>query len=84
MLDDKTVLRLSLDAKAAVLLGLFSRGGQSRVTVKAWDHDFDRPDKVIPFGIFLILMDSGVTGDSLPSKQKSGDCATSYRDRRIH
>jgi hypothetical protein len=50
---DKTVLRLSLDAKATVLLGLFSRRGQTRVTVKAWDHDFDPQDKVIPFGIFL-------------------------------
>jgi len=50
---DETVLRLSLDAKAAVLLGLFSRRGQTRVTVKAWDHDFDPKYKVIPFGIFL-------------------------------
>lgn len=51
--EDETVLRLSLDAKAAVLLGLFSRGGQTRVTVKALDHDFDPKHKVIPFGIFL-------------------------------
>ena len=50
---DETVRRLSLDAKAAVLLGLFSRRGQTRVTVKAWDHDFDPKHKVIPFGIFL-------------------------------
>ena len=47
------VLRRSLDAKAAVKIGLFSRGGKSRVRVEAADHDF-RPDAVlIPFGILL-------------------------------
>jgi hypothetical protein len=47
------VLRLSMDAKAAVKIGLFSRGGKSRVRVEAADHDF-RPDAVlIPFGILL-------------------------------
>src|SRR5262249_58338324 len=47
------VLRLSLDAKAAVKSGLFSRGGKSRVRVEAADHDF-RPDAVlVPFGILL-------------------------------
>jgi hypothetical protein len=50
---DETVLRLSLDAKAAVLIGLFSRNGRTRVTVKGLDHDFDPKHKVIPFGIFL-------------------------------
>lgn len=51
--ENETVLRLSLDAKAAVLLGLFSRNGRTRVIVKALDHDFDPQHKVIPFGIFL-------------------------------
>ena len=37
---DETGLRLSLDAKATVWVGDYSRGGQSRVTVKAADHDF--------------------------------------------
>jgi Rhodopirellula transposase DDE domain len=47
------VLRLSLDAKAAVNIGLFSRGGKSRVQVEAADHDF-RPDATLtPFGILL-------------------------------
>jgi transposase len=47
------VLRLSLDAKAAVKIGLFSRGGKSRVRVEAADHDF-RPDATLtPFGILL-------------------------------
>lgn len=34
------VLRLSLDAKATVKIGCFSRGGKSRVGRKAADHDF--------------------------------------------
>jgi transposase len=47
------VLRLSMDAKATVKIGLFSRGGKSRVQVKAADHDF-RPDAVLtPLGILL-------------------------------
>jgi hypothetical protein len=50
---DDTVLRLSLDAKATVLVGQFSRGGYSRVVVQAWDHDFRPQETVTPFGIFL-------------------------------
>lgn len=70
---DPTVLRLSLDAKATVLLERFSRGGLSRVTVKALDHDFQdkQTQKVTPFGIylpetdelFLYLAQSKVTSD---------------------
>jgi hypothetical protein len=48
-----TTLRLSMDAKATVLLGLFSRGGKTRVVVKALDHDFAPDEKVTPFGIYL-------------------------------
>ena len=33
---------------------------------------------------FLVLTDSGVTGDSLPSKQRLRDYAASCRDRRTH
>lgn len=50
---DETVLRLSLDAKASVGVGDYSRGGQARVMVKAADHDFQPTAKLIPFGIFL-------------------------------
>jgi transposase len=50
---DETVLRMSLDAKAAVWVGDYSRGGRSRVTVKAADHDFQPEAKLTPFGIFL-------------------------------
>jgi len=47
------VLRLSLDAKASVYVGDYSRGGRSRVHVQALDHDFQPDAKLTPFGIFL-------------------------------
>lgn len=50
---DDSVLRLSLDAKAKVLIGNYSRGGQSRLNVKAADHDFRPDEKLTPFGIYL-------------------------------
>jgi hypothetical protein len=47
------MLRLSLDSKAAVRIGDYSRGGQSRIMIRAADHDF-RPDaKLTPLGILL-------------------------------
>lgn len=50
---DPTILRLSVDAKAPVLLGCFSRGGRSRVPVDALDHDFRTVPTVTPLGVFL-------------------------------
>jgi len=49
----ETMLRLSVDAKATVLLGLLSRGGYSRVEVKALDHDYRPEEKTTPVGIIL-------------------------------
>jgi transposase len=46
-------LRLSLDAKAPVLIGPFSRGGRSRRGTRAADHDFQPWGRLTPFGIFL-------------------------------
>jgi len=37
---EPTTLRISIDAKATVNLGSFSRGGYSRVPTQALDHDF--------------------------------------------
>lgn len=53
MKADPQVLRLSLDAKATVLLGEYSRGGKNRIQIKALDHDFQPGDQVTPYGIFL-------------------------------
>lgn len=51
--EDNSVLRLSIDAKASVKVGPFSRHGQSRVVVNAVDHDFKAQESLTPFGIFL-------------------------------
>jgi Rhodopirellula transposase DDE domain len=49
----RDTLRLSLDAKATVTLGPFSRGGKSRTGRQAADHDFEPLGRLTPFGIFL-------------------------------
>jgi Rhodopirellula transposase DDE domain len=46
-------LRLSLDAKAPVLIGPLARGGRSRRGTRGADHDFQPWGKLTPFGIFL-------------------------------
>ena len=47
------VLRVSVDTKATVKVGPFSRGGTSRVAVQAADHDFQPEATVTPVGLFL-------------------------------
>ena len=49
---DAAVLRLSLDSKAAVVIGPFARGGRSRTGARAVDHDFKPRGRLTPFGIF--------------------------------
>jgi hypothetical protein len=51
--DDETILRISMDAKATVKIGPFSRNGKSRTPVKAADHDFKAEATITPFGIYL-------------------------------
>ena len=46
-------LRISIDAKATVNVGPFSRRGKSRTGTKAADHDFQPKATITPFGIFL-------------------------------
>ena len=46
-------LRLSLDSKAPVLIGPFSRGGKSRLGTAGADHDFKPWGRLTPFGLFL-------------------------------
>lgn len=50
------VLRLSLDAKNKVKIGLFSRGGKSYAKVKALDHDFGN-EFITPQGLFIPKLD---------------------------
>lgn len=66
-------LRVSLDAKATVKVGPFSRRGQRRVPVAAADHDFQPVGTVTPVGlllpdldeVFLYAVTSRVTSDCL-------------------
>jgi len=51
--EDPKKLRISLDTKAVVKVGEFARGGRSRQSQEANDHDFNPVEKVTPFGIFL-------------------------------
>ena len=46
-------LRISIDAKATVNIGPFSRRGRSRTKTRAADHDFKPEATLTPFGIFL-------------------------------
>jgi hypothetical protein len=77
---DPAVLRVSLDAKATVKVGPFSRRGTSRVLVQAADHDFQPEATVTPVGLFLPEWDelylyqvtSKVTSDCLV------DCLTRW------
>ena len=50
---DPNTLRISIDAKAAVKVGEFDRGGKTRMPTIALDHDFATESTVIPYGIFL-------------------------------
>lgn len=54
--DQNNVVRLSFDTKDRVKIGEFSRGGASRLLVKAADHDFSKRF-VTPFGILDVKAD---------------------------
>jgi hypothetical protein len=51
--DDPDVIRISMDAKAKVAVGDYSRDGESRgaETTKALDHDPEPEQKLVPQGI---------------------------------
>jgi len=50
-------LRISIDAKAKLNIGNFSRGGKSRdkEVKKAEDHDMNPKAKLVPYGILNVL-----------------------------
>lgn len=70
---DQQTLRISMDTKATVNIGEYSRYGRSRglEPVKAWDHDMRSKEKLIPGGVlepvsgraFLFFTDSYKTSD---------------------
>lgn len=70
---DPATLRISMDTKATVHVGEYSRGGQSRgqTAVEALDHDMCPKEKLVPGGIlepvsgksFLFFGNSNKTSD---------------------
>lgn len=65
------VKRLSLDCKATVIIGEYSRGGKTRGNNQALDHDIGSKEKYIPFGI--VDEDSGQLYLSFGSSYKTSD-----------
>lgn len=51
--NDPHTLRISIDAKVAVKVGEFDRGGTTRMPTVSLDHDFPPETTLIPYGIFL-------------------------------
>lgn len=49
----RDTLRVSLDTKATVKIGPFSRGGYSRTGNRGADHDFKADGQLTPFGLFV-------------------------------
>ena len=63
--------RLSMDCKATVNIGDYSRGGKTRGDNKAADHDMGCREKYIPFG--LVDEDSGQLHIAFGSSAKTSD-----------
>jgi len=49
----RDTVRISMDTKATVKIGPFSRGGESRTGNQGSDHDFQSEGHLTPFGIFM-------------------------------
>jgi hypothetical protein len=65
-----TILRISMDTKAAVKVGPLARGGKSRGPTVAADHAFHLDAMVTPVGISLpALAALFLYGDHLQSNQ---------------
>jgi len=56
--EDPETLRISIDSKAKVAVGEFSRGGKSRgkEATKAADHDMNPECKLVTFGILEVML----------------------------
>lgn len=63
--------RLSMDCKATVNIGNYSRGGETRGDNRAADHDMGCEEKYTPFG--LVDEDSGMLNISFGSSAKTSD-----------
>jgi hypothetical protein len=70
--EDSTVLRVSMDCKATVNIGEYSRGGKTRADNRAADHDMGCQEKYTPFGI--VNEDTGELQLTFGSSAKTSDC----------
>jgi len=84
--EDPETLRISIDSKAKVAIGDFSRGGKSRgqEAKRAGDHDMNPEEKLVPFGILevvcgLLMM---VVGNSAETSDFIVDALQIWWDRR--
>ncbi len=57
--NDRSSLRISIDTKAKVSIGEFSRGGKTRASEspQACDHDMGPQERLVPFGILNLSND---------------------------
>lgn len=82
--DREDSLRISIDTKAKLNVGEFSRGGQARgqEATEALDHDMRPQQKLVPFGILEVL--SGlltiIFGDSRETSDFIVDCLQQWWD----
>ena len=53
---DPNAIRISMDCKAVLKIGAFSRGGKNRIEQKASDHDFEPDETLVPFGVFIPML----------------------------
>ena len=84
--EDPETLRISVDSKAKVPIGDFSRGGKSRgqEAKQAGDHDMNPEEKLVPFGILevvcgILMM---VVGNSAETSDFIVDALQIWWDRR--
>jgi len=75
-------LRISIDAKAKLNIGNFSRGGKSRdiEAKKAEDHDMNPEAKLVPYGILNVLTGflTFFFGTSIESSDFIADCIENW------
>ncbi|SDH64947.1 Rhodopirellula transposase DDE domain-containing protein [Nitrosomonas sp. Nm132] len=64
-------MRLSIDCKATVKIGEYSRGGKTCGDTQAADHDMGCEEKQVPFGI--VEEDSGQLHLTFGSSFKTSD-----------
>jgi hypothetical protein len=71
--NDPECIRISIDTKAAVCVGEYSRGGQSRcqTPVKAMDHDMAKKEKLVPVGV--LEPQTGATFIAFGNDNKTSD-----------